>query len=101
MFAALGDTTRLQLVTRLSSEGPLSVTRLCEGADVSRQAVSKHLDVLDGAGLVRSVRSGRERIWELDAMRLQAARACLEQVSAAWDQAILRLKAFVEEDEES
>lgn len=67
---------------------------------MTRQAVSKHLDVLDEAGLVKSVRRGRERIWELDAMRLQKARACLDAVSVEWDAAISRLKAFVEEDEE-
>ena len=96
LFAALGDPTRLGLVARLSSGGPLSIARLTEGTDVTRQAVTKHLHVLRGAGLVRSTRAGRESLWELDPRRLEAARKYLELVSKRWDEALDRLKLHVE-----
>jgi DNA-binding transcriptional ArsR family regulator len=97
VFAALGDPTRLGLVARLSSGGPLSIARLTEGTDVTRQAVTKHLHVLAGAGLVRSLRQGRESVWEMDTRRLEAARRYLEQISQRWDAALERLRAAVEE----
>ena len=98
VFAALGDRTRLRLVARLSASGPLSITRLSEGAGVTRQAITKHLHALSGAGLVRDRRHGRERIWELEPRRLDKARQSLERISDQWDAAIGRLKAFVETD---
>ena len=98
LFAALGDTTRLKLVTRLCIEGPLSIARLSEGTDVTRQAITKHLLALADAGVVNDNRMGRERIWELQPERLQTARLCLDQISAQWDAALERLRAFVEED---
>jgi DNA-binding transcriptional ArsR family regulator len=97
VFAALGDTTRLRLVTRLCVDGPLSIARLSEGAGVTRQAVTKHLHALGSAGLVHDNRRGRERIWELEPRRLERARDCLEQISNQWDAVISRLKAFVED----
>jgi len=97
VFAALGDETRLALVARLSSEGPLSITRLTAASAVTRQAVTKHLDVLATAGLVSDVRRGRERIWELELEQMEAARTYLEHVSKRWDEALDRLKQFVEE----
>ena len=97
VFAALGDTTRLRVVARLCFDGPLSITRLSEGANVTRQAITKHLHVLAEAGLVRDHRHGRERIWELEPSRLEMAHRCLDQISEQWDAAIGRLKAFVEE----
>jgi DNA-binding transcriptional ArsR family regulator len=97
VFAALGDETRLALVARLSSEGPLSITRLTAGSAVTRQAVTKHLDVLATAGLVSDVRRGRERIWELELEKMEAARTYLQHVSKRWDEALDRLKQFVEE----
>jgi DNA-binding transcriptional ArsR family regulator len=97
VFAALGDETRLRLVARLCGEGPLSITRLSEGAPVTRQAVSKHLHALATAGVVRNTRRGRERIWELEPRRLEEARRCLARISEQWDAAIGRLRAFVEE----
>ena len=97
MFAALGDETRLALVARLSSEGPLSITRLTAGSAVTRQAITKHLNVLATAGLVSDVRRGRERIWELEPEQMEMARAYLERVSKRWDEALDRLKQFVEE----
>ncbi len=97
VFAALGDGTRLRLVARLCDEGPLSIARLTDGADVSRQAITKHLRALEDARLVTSARSGRERVWELRPARLADARRCLDQVSARWDAAIARLRAMVED----
>lgn len=96
VFAALGDATRLRLVTRLCADGPLSITRLSEDVDVSRQAVSKHLAALEAAGLARARREGREQIWQLDTRRLALARETLDQISGQWDSAIARLRAFVE-----
>ncbi len=100
VFAALGDPTRLSLVARLCDDGPLSIARLSDGADVTRQAVTKHLHTLADAGLVRSRRTGRERIWELRPQRLAAVRRDLERISAHWDEAIERLRALVEGPEE-
>jgi DNA-binding transcriptional ArsR family regulator len=98
IFAALGDETRLQIVGRLCESGPMSIVRLTDGTEVSRQAVTKHLHVLEEAGLVRSSRDGRERIWELRTKRLAEVRKYLDQISAQWDEALVRLKAMVEED---
>ncbi len=97
MFAALGDETRLALVGRLSSHGPLSITRLTAGSAVTRQAVTKHLNVLASAGFVRDVRCGRERIWELEPEQVEIARRYLDHVSKRWDEALNRLKTFVEQ----
>jgi DNA-binding transcriptional ArsR family regulator len=96
LFAALGDATRLRILARLSSGGPLSIARLTRGARVSRQAVTKHLHALEAAGLVRSGRSGRERIWKLKTGRLARARQALDEISAQWDGALERLRALVE-----
>jgi DNA-binding transcriptional ArsR family regulator len=97
VFAALGDATRLSLLGRLSAEGPLSITRLSEGTGVTRQAITKHLNALGNAGLVRNARRGRERVFELDLKRLEKARRYLDQVAAQWSDAADRLKAFVED----
>jgi DNA-binding transcriptional ArsR family regulator len=98
VFAALGDATRLGLVGRLSAEGPLSITRLSEGTGVTRQAVTRHLHALGDAGLVRDSRRGRERVWALNLERLATARSYLDEISAQWDDAAERLRAFVEND---
>jgi DNA-binding transcriptional ArsR family regulator len=99
LFAALGDGARLHLVSRLSSEGPLSITHLSNGAGITRQAVTKHLHVLQEAGLVDGARRGREQIWELRPLRLREAQAYLDAVSRRWDSALERLRAFVENSE--
>ena len=99
VFAALGDATRLGLVRRLSGEGPLSITRLSEGTGMTRQAVTRHLHALERVGLVRDTRQGREHVFSLDLKRLEIARQYLDHVSAQWDAAAARLKAFVEEEE--
>lgn len=99
VFAALGDTTRLGLVRRLSTEGPLSITRLSEGSGMTRQAITRHLHALGKVGLVRDTKEGREHVFSLDLKRLEIARQYLDHVSAQWDTAVARLKAFVEDDE--
>lgn len=96
MFAALGDRTRLNLVARLCAGGPMSTMRLGEGSHMSRQAISKHLQVLADAGLVRAVRRGRDAIWQLEPDQVHKAQAYLEDISRQWDHAIGSLKAFVE-----
>ena len=97
LFAALGDETRLVLVSRLCAGRPLNIARLTEGTTLTRQAVTKHLAVLRGAGIARVSRVGREQVWELEPRRLEIARRFLEHVSLRWDQAIDRLKRFVED----
>ena len=96
VFAALGDETRLRLVASLCAEGPLSIVHLSARAPVTRQAVTKHLHALAAAGLVRGKRRGRQRIWELEPRRLQEARRYLDRISEQWDDALGRLRAFVE-----
>lgn len=87
VFAALGDATRLQMVARLCSEGPLSIVRLAGGAKVSRKAITKHLRALEEAGIARSSRSGRECVWQLRRKRLSEGRRYLKQISQQWDRA--------------
>jgi DNA-binding transcriptional ArsR family regulator len=96
LFAALGDETRLRIVSSLSARGPLSIVRLTAGTGVTRQAVTKHLHVLSEAGLVRGRRVGRERLWDIETERLQAARRSLERISERWEEALDRLRSFVE-----
>lgn len=98
MFAALGDETRIGFVARLGADGPLSTAELGARASISRQAVTKHLHVLEGAGLVRGLRHGRDSVWELQPHGLLAARRCLEQISRQWDEALGRLQALVEDE---
>ena len=97
MFAALGDQTRLRLVARLGEEGPLSIARLTAGTDVTRQAVTKHLQVLAGAGLASSVAQGRERLWQLRPEPLDAVRRSLDLISQRWDESLARMKAALED----
>jgi DNA-binding transcriptional ArsR family regulator len=99
VFAALGDDTRLRLLHRLASRGPMSISRLTTGSGITRQGVSKHLRVLAGAGLVRSTRRGRESIWRVERKRLEEARRSLELISRQWDQALAKLKLFVEQED--
>ena len=97
LFAALGDQTRLRLVGRLCEAGPMSITRLTAGSRVTRQAIRKHLRVLEQAGLVCSTRRGRESVWHLEQRRLRDARRYLSVISEQWDDALGRLRKFVEE----
>lgn len=96
VFAALGDETRLGLVVRLSADGPLSIARLTEGLHVSRQAVTKHLRVLEEAGLARGMRVGRDSVWEMEPQRLDDARRWLSHIEGQWDDALGRLKRRLE-----
>lgn len=97
LFAALGDETRLRLLSSLSSGGPRSITRLSADTPVSRQAITKHLRVLSDAGLVKSARRGREHVWDLEPRRLAEAHRHLDRISKQWDDALDRLKLFVED----
>ena len=96
LFAALGDETRLAVLARLCEAGPRSITQLAAGSKVTRQAITKHLEVLHRAGLVRDVRRGRERVWQFEANRLNDARECLDQISNQWNTALERLRSLVE-----
>ncbi len=96
VFSALGDETRLSVLRRLGAGVPLSATALSQDARVTRQAIAKHLRVLEGARLVTHAREGREVLYALDARRLEEARAVLDAVSAGWDRAIERLRRMVE-----
>jgi DNA-binding transcriptional ArsR family regulator len=97
VFAALGDETRLSLVGRLSGGPPQSISRLARGSRLTRQAITKHLRVLERAGVVRSVRVGRENHFAFRPEPLKHAQDYLARVSDQWDRVLLRLKAFVEE----
>ena len=97
VFAALGDTTRLQLVRRLSREGPQSIARLGRDARISRQAITKHLRALADAGVLRDRRRGRERVWQVEPRSLGDAQRWLAEISQRWDEALDRLRAFVED----
>ena len=98
VFAALGDETRLLLVARLSQGEPLLIARLAEGAKVTRQAITKHLLVLEGAGLARGSRRGRERLWELNPRQLEEAKRALDRIGQHWEGALLRLKEAIERE---
>jgi DNA-binding transcriptional ArsR family regulator len=97
VFAALGDPTRLALLGRLSAGAPLSITTLSADSRLTRQAVTKHLHVLADAGLVAPLKAGRETRFSYRPEALDAARAYLDGVSAQWDDALERLRRFVEE----
>ena len=96
VFAALGDETRLTVLAKLLSGEPQSIARLTEGTHLTRQAVTKHLHVLEGAGVVRSSRAGREALYEVQPRAIEDARAYLDQIAQQWDDALNRLKLFVE-----
>ena len=96
VFAALGDETRLALLQKLS-QGPRSISQLSQGSSITRQAVTKHLRVMETAGLVRSSRHGRDSLFEVDPAPLRQAQDYLSLVSQRWDDALGRLKALVEE----
>jgi DNA-binding transcriptional ArsR family regulator len=96
IFAALGDPTRLKLVAILCAGGALSIAHLTASTDISRQGVTKHLRVLADAGVVRDIKRGRERLWQLEPDQLDDARRALEIIGRQWDEALDRLKSFVE-----
>jgi DNA-binding transcriptional ArsR family regulator len=96
VFAALGDPTRLKLVAVLCAGGALSIAQLTANTDISRQGVTKHLQVLADAGVVRDVKLGRERLWQLDPVQIEEAKRTLETIGRQWDVALGNLKAFAE-----
>jgi DNA-binding transcriptional ArsR family regulator len=96
VFAALGDETRLLLVAKLCGGQPHSISQLTEGSKLTRQAITKHLRVLEGVGIVHSVRRGRESRFEFDPEPIEGMKEYLDFVSQQWDQALSRLKSFVE-----
>lgn len=97
IFAALGDDTRLTLLDKLGTGTPHSISELSEGLPLTRQAVTKHLRVLEGAGIVRNVRKGRQSLFAIEPDAIAIARQYLDEVSAQWDDALARLKSFVED----
>lgn len=97
IFAALGDETRLSVLARLAGGEPRSITELTEGTKLTRQAVTKHLKVLEEVGVVRAAKVGRESQFALEPKAIDDARAYLEKVSRQWDDALARLKSFVED----
>jgi DNA-binding transcriptional ArsR family regulator len=96
VFAALGDETRLRLIAALCVGGAMSITQLTAHSDLTRQAVTKHLAVLAGAGLVRDAKVGRQRLWEFEPGQIEEARRSLEVIASQWDHALERLKLMVE-----
>lgn len=96
IFAALGDETRLALIEQLRSGEPRSISALTEGTDLTRQAVTKHLRVLESARMVKHVRSGRESLYQLDPTPLRLVKDYADVVSAQWGDALARLKRFAE-----
>jgi DNA-binding transcriptional ArsR family regulator len=96
VFAALGDVTRLKLVAVLCAGGAFSITQLTTHTEISRQAVSKHLHTLAEAGVVRDVKHGRERLWQIEPARIEEAKQSLDAIAKSWEQALGRLKAFAE-----
>ena len=96
VFAALGDETRLRIVSRLGEGESLSISAISSGEAVTRQAITKHLRVLEGAGLVEGERRGREQLWRLRAERVDEASSWLEEISRQWDVRLERLRALVE-----
>lgn len=97
IFAALGDETRLRLVTLLCAGTALSIAQLTAGMEITRQGITKHLEVLADAGLVRDVKVGRERLWKFEPTKLQAARKHLEIIGTQWDESLALLKQLVED----
>lgn len=96
VFAALGDPTRLKLVAVLCAGGALSIAQLTANTDISRQGVTKHLQVLAEAGVVRDIKQGRERLWQLDPVQIAEAKRTLEVIGREWDVALGKLKIFAE-----
>ena len=101
VFAALGDITRLELAHRLADGSPRSIAQLADGLELSHQGVTKHLKVLESAGLVRAQKVGRERRYVCEPETLQTASSYLNDIATQWDGALARLKAFVEGDSTS
>ncbi len=98
VFAALGDETRLSLVAKLCGGQPRSIAQLTEGSRLTRQAITKHLRVLERAEIVHCVHRGRESLFAFDPKPIEEIKTYLDLVSEQWDQALGRLKSLVEGD---
>jgi DNA-binding transcriptional ArsR family regulator len=98
IFAALGDSTRLTLVARLSHGDLCSISQLTQGTRLTRQAVTKHLRVLENADIVRGVRQGRQNLFSLNPEPIQVAKNYLDLVSEQWDETLSRLRTLVENE---
>jgi DNA-binding transcriptional ArsR family regulator len=96
VFFALGDKTRLQLIAVLCAGGAFSIAQLTANTDVTRQAVTKHLQMLADAGLVKDLKIGRERLWQFEPAAMEESRRSLETIGRQWEQALGRLKASLE-----
>jgi DNA-binding transcriptional ArsR family regulator len=96
LFAALGDETRLALLAKLGNGQQRSITDLAHNSPLTRQAITKHLRVLERARIIRCTRSGRERLYELDPLPVQSLKNYLDALSTQWDSALSRLRTFVE-----
>jgi len=94
VFAALGDPTRLKLIAVLCAGGAFSISQLTANTQITRQAVTKHLQVMAAAGVVRDTKVGRERLWQLDPARIEEAKRTLEVIGSQWEAALGKLKAF-------
>lgn len=97
VFAALGDETRLSLVAKLCGGQPASISRLTQDTSLTRQAITKHLRVLESVGIVHCVRKGRESLFQFDPAPIDELKEYLGLVSLQWDHALSRLKSFVED----
>jgi DNA-binding transcriptional ArsR family regulator len=97
-FAALADPTRLEIVTRLS-RGVASVSELAEPFDMSLRAVLKHIEVLEDAGIVRTMKAGRVRRCELERRRIELASRWLDRVRTRWERRLDRLEDYVREED--
>jgi DNA-binding transcriptional ArsR family regulator len=98
VFEAVADPTRRLLIERLRADGPASITQLTAGLSITRQAVTKHLDALGAAGLVRTHRAGRERFHELDPAPLQVVDDWLRPYAEAWDERLAALRRHLGEE---
>ncbi|MBC7713959.1 MAG: helix-turn-helix transcriptional regulator [Rhizobacter sp.] len=98
VFAALGDPTRLRLVTKLCEDSPQSISQLSQGSDLTRQGITRHLDALENAGLVINIRRGRESLYSLESAPIEDIQKYLENMSKQWDNILSRFKKFVEEE---
>ncbi|MBV9112313.1 MAG: helix-turn-helix transcriptional regulator [Hyphomicrobiales bacterium] len=97
VFAALGDETRLALISKLGHRRCRSISQLAQGSRLTRQAITKHLRVLENAGIVRNLRKGRESLFELEPRPIEDLKTYLDHVSKRWDDALVRLKSLVED----
>jgi DNA-binding transcriptional ArsR family regulator len=98
VFAALGDPTRLSLLNHLSRHGSSSIATLTAGSSITRQAITKHLHVLEAAGLIHGSKRGREQVWEVDSRNLKMARKCIDHISSGSTSALLRLGQHLQEE---